>query len=341
MNPFFKNTNLLESFHTELLKWYFQYGRLDLPWRNLAGQVSTPLACISHIERSYGVYISEMMLQQTQVSVVLQRFYFPFLEKFPSLQSLADSKEEEVLKLWQGLGYYSRARNLRKSAIACQALHQGHLPRSRTELKKLAGIGEYSSGAILCFGFGENASFVDGNIARILSRLFALSSAPTKTLEELAQSILNPLDPFNHNQALLDLGATLCTPRNPQCLICPIASLCQGKNTPHLYPAPKQTKLQSLELHLGFYQQGEKISLCKSHSKLYHGLYNPITLQEIPDSQSIGSFSHHYTKYAIKAKVYLCKGTPPKEVEFFSRSEISSLPISNLCKKALKCLNTK
>ncbi len=279
-----------------------------------------------------------MMLQQTQVSVVLNRFYFPFLERFPSIQSLATSQEEEVLKLWQGLGYYSRARNIRKTAIICTLSHQGFLPRSRIELKKLPGIGSYTSGAILCFGFGENASFVDGNIARVISRLFALPQASTATLESLAQTLLNTQDAFNHNQALLDLGATLCTPKNPNCLFCPFTDFCQGKSNPHHYPTPKSREILPLTLLLGFYKKGEKLSLCKSRSKLYHGLYNPISLSNTQNAQKIASFSHHYTKYAIRAEVYLCDGEAPEEAEFFSPKEIEHLPISNLCKKALKCL---
>ncbi|VDH01861.1 A/G-specific adenine glycosylase [Helicobacter pametensis] len=339
MNPILQDPKLLQELHSSLLSWYFKNGRLDLPWRNLKGQVPVPHANVAHIERDYGVYISEMMLQQTQVSVVLERFYFPFLERFPSLSSLADSKEEEVLKLWQGLGYYSRARNLRKTALICKELYGGNLPPSREQLKKLSGIGEYSSGAIMCFGFGESVSFVDGNIARVISRLFALPQASGRLLEQIAHALLNRLDSFNHNQALLDLGATLCTPRNPNCLFCPLASFCLGKSSPLLYPTPKKREILPLKLNLGFFQKNGKISLCKSQSKLYHGLYNPISLENLEDTKFLGSFSHHYTKYAIRADVYLCLSQPSSEIEFFSLAEIASLPISNLCKKALKCLS--
>lgn len=323
--------------HSKLLEWYFANGRLNLPWRNLQGQVSNPPSHLANIKRSYGVYISEMMLQQTQVSVVLERFFFPFLETFPTLESIAQSSEEKILKAWQGLGYYQRAKNIRKTALIVQELHQGELPRSRVELETLPGIGKYSSGAIACFGFGENVSFVDGNIARVLSRLFALPSASNKILEELAQKLLNPFDSFNHNQALIDFGATLCTPKNPQCLFCPLHTFCQGKDTPHRFPTPKKTTLTPLTLYLGFFKQNEKISLLKSSEKLYLGLYNPINLkkEELESAHFLGSFSHHYTKYSIKANVYLLKTPPSKKLEFFSKEEIASLPISNLCKKAL------
>lgn len=280
-----------------------------------------------------------MMLQQTQVNVVLERFFFPFLKRFPTFLSIAQSSEESILKAWQGLGYYTRARNIRKTALILQERYQGELPSSREELQTLPGIGKYTSGAIACFGFGQGVSFVDGNIARVLSRIFALPLASDKTLENLAQTFLNPIDPFNHNQALIDLGAILCTPKNPNCLFCPLHSSCQGKSTPHLFPTPKKTKLTPLTLHLGFFKQKNKISLLKSSQKLYHGLYNPLNLDqnELKGATFLGSFSHHYTKYNITANVYELKNPPPsiESVEFFLEEEIFSLPLSNLCKKAL------
>lgn len=331
------NSHSLRIIHSRLLEWYFANGRLDLPWRNLQGQVSDPPSYLANIKRSYGVYISEMMLQQTQVSVVLERFFFPFLEIFPTFQSIAESSEEKILKAWQGLGYYQRAKNIRKTAFIVQELYQGELPNSREQLETLPGIGRYTSGAIACFGFGKSVSFVDGNIARVLSRLFALPFASNKTLEELAQKFLNPLDSFNHNQALIDFGATLCTPKNPHCIFCPINDFCQGKDTPHAFPTPKKMPLTPLTLHLGFYKQDEKISLIKSSQKLYSGLYNPLNLKEdeLESARFLGNFSHHYTKYAIKANVYLLTNPPILEFDFFSQEEITSLPISNLCKKAL------
>lgn len=328
----------MSDFHQNLLDWYFQFGRLDLPWRNLPTQSSTPHPKLIHTNRAYGVYISEVMLQQTQVSVVKERFYFPFLERFPTLSSLANAPESEVLHSWQGLGYYTRARNLQKSAKECMQRFNGTLPSSTQELKTLSGIGDYTAGAIACFGYGEAVSFVDGNIARILSRLFALSSPTPNTLKEKAQEILNLNNPFDHNQALLDLGATLCTPKNPSCLLCPLQEFCLGKCNPSIYPTPKRSTLTPLELHLGFFKKDGKISLLKSTQKLYHGLYNPITLEQVDeDDELLGIFSHHYTRYKIKAYVYLCKNEL-EDAEYFSFSELENLPLSNLCKKALRFL---
>lgn len=328
----------MNDFHQSLLEWYYKFGRLDLPWRNLPTQSSTPHPSLTHINRAYGVYISEIMLQQTQVSVVMERFYFPFLSHFPTLTSLANAKEEEVLKAWQGLGYYSRARNLQKSAKTCLERFGGVLPRSVNELKSLSGIGDYTAGAIACFGYGEAVSFVDGNIARILSRLFATPSPTPNFLKTKAQELLNTKNPFDHNQALLDIGATICTPKSPSCLFCPLQDFCLGKDKPTLYPTPKKSSLTPLKLYLGFVRVGEKISLIKSTQKLYHGLYNPITLEEVSEEvEFLGKFSHHYTRYKIEAFVYLCPTISTKEkLEFFTPQEIVSLPLSNLCKKALR-----
>lgn len=329
----------MKEFHQNLLEWYYKEGRLSLPWRNLPTQSPTPNPKLTHINRAYGVYISEIMLQQTQVSVVSERFYFPFLECFPTLTSLANAKEEEVLRAWQGLGYYSRARNLQKSAKTCCELYNGELPKEVEKLKKLSGIGDYTSGAIACFGYGEAVSFVDGNIARIFSRLFATSTPTPSFLKDKAQAFLNTQNSFDHNQALLDLGATICTPKSPSCLLCPISKFCLGKASPTLFPKPKSTSLTPLKLFLGFAKKGEKISLVKSTQKLYQGLYNPIMLEEIEGAELLGKFSHHYTRYKIEAFVYLLKSVENvKGVEYFTLSEIENLPISNLCKKALRFL---
>lgn len=330
----------MNEFHQNLLEWYYQFGRANLPWRNLPTQSSTPHPSLTHINRAYGVYISEIMLQQTQVSVVMERFYFPFLDRFPTLSSLANANEEDVLRAWQGLGYYTRARNLQKSAKTCLERFNGVLPSSTQDLKSLSGIGDYTAGAIACFGYGEAVSFVDGNIARILSRLFALPSPTPNFLKAKAQEILNLDNPFDHNQALLDIGATICTPKSPSCLFCPLQDFCLGKANPSIFPTPKKSSLTPLTLYLGFVKMEGKISLVKSTQKLYHGLYNPISLEEVREEyELLGKFSHHYTRYKIEALVYLCPTISTEEkLEFFTPQEISSLPLSNLCKKALKFL---
>lgn len=319
----------LESLHSALLSWYHTYGRANLPWRNLPRDGSY----------AYHIYISEIMLQQTQVSRVLESYFFPFLARFPTLSALADSSQQEVLHLWQGLGYYSRARNLHACAKLCVKQHSSMLPDSLRALQALPGIGAYTAGAILCFGFGQKASFADSNIARVLQRLVGKPLTQSQLLA-LAESLLPQADKvFDYYQALIDLGAMLCT-RSPQCAKCPIASHCASAFKPPLPPKPKAPRIP-LTLHLALSQKRDSIALCKSQDKLYKDLYNlPLLAKQeshqspLPTHHLLGSFTHAYTKYTITAYVYHA----PKLANATYYPLNALPPIANLTKKALRYL---
>ena len=324
-----------------ILEWYEKSGRKELPWRNLKRDGS----------KAYSVYVSEIMLQQTQVSRVLEFFYFPFLERFPTLQELSDSQESEVLFLWQGLGYYSRARNMRKCAQICVRDYGANLPKNVETLKRLPGIGSYTAGAIACFGFGESVGFVDSNIRRLFARLFALQNPTQKELENLAQLLLNKDASFEHNQALLDLGALICTPA-PRCLICPLSEFCQGKSAPMQYPLKIAKKYENLHLRLCIFYVRDSEGICfalqKAESGFYAGLYNLPHLGDFSPIQQakarhIGDFKHSYTKYKITASVYALQSLlDSKDItnNGFIFAHLGDLPpISNLTKKALKFIN--
>ncbi len=322
----------LTLLHSHILAWYAKEGRKSLPWRDKTTK-----------HRAYKVLVSEIMLQQTQVKTVLERFYFPFLEKFPTLKSLANAKEEEVLLQWRGLGYYTRARNLLKCAKACCDDFNGTLPNNPETLQKLPGIGRYTAGAIACFGFDSPVSFVDSNIKRILMRFFALQSPSQKFLELKAKAILNPKNPFDHNQALLDIGATLCTPKNPKCPQCPLNSFCQGKESPTLYTPTKKSQTIQKSLYIGIFSQDSKFALSKSQTKLYYNLYNFPTIQKPknPTPKKLGILQHSYTKYRLKLHLYWLHSPEslhqtPQNIEFFTPKELETLPISSM---ALKILN--
>lgn len=347
---------LAPSVREALLEWYAIHGRVSLPWRNLKGE-----------NASYGVYVSEIMLQQTQVSRVLGMYYEPFMKTFPTLVDLANAPEELVLKMWEGLGYYSRARNLHKSAKICTEIYGGRLPKDYSKLLSLPGIGKYSAGAIACFGFRESVGFVDGNIRRVFCRLFAISHPKQSELEDYANLLVDPVQSFAYNQALLDVGALICTPKSPLCGNCPLESLCRGKHSPHLYPALKSRSLKSLTLHLGICVDSEgRIGLSKSAQKLYHGLYNLPVLDQFSAQKYgryVGECKHHYTIYAIRAKIWAIPYEKINEIggselgglqiqhagenacstessaqnlEFFTLHGLRSKPLSSLCKKALK-----
>ena len=202
-----------------LVKWYDQNKR-DLPWR----KTNNP----------YHIWLSEIILQQTRVDQGMS-YYHKFVTAFPTVFELANAEEMDVLKLWQGLGYYSRARNLHASAKIIVEKHKGEFPKSFNEILQLKGVGNYTAAAISSFAFNEPQAVVDGNVFRVLSRLFAIdtpidSSKGQKEFQELANQLLDKNNPGIHNQAIMEFGALQCTPANPNCEICPFVFICEGKS---------------------------------------------------------------------------------------------------------------
>jgi len=200
-----------------VIGWYRQHAR-DLPWRGL----SDP----------YAVWISEIMLQQTRVDTVIG-YYLRWMERFPTVQDLAMADADEVLRLWEGLGYYSRARNLHKAARVVVEQWGGRLPASRTELEKLPGIGRYTAGAIASMAFGLDEPALDGNLKRVLARVFDIAIPLTShegkmRLDDLLSENLPHGQAGDFNQAMMDIGATLCLPNKPNCADCPVMSICQA-----------------------------------------------------------------------------------------------------------------
>jgi len=200
-----------------LLAWYAKHRR-ELPWRKS--------------QDPYAVWVSEMMLQQTQVSTVIPYFQ-TWMQRFPDVAALASAEEGDVLHAWQGLGYYSRARNLRRAAQEMLRVHDGRVPERVSELVALPGIGPYSAGAIASIAYGHAEPLVDGNVVRVLSRLFALRGDPNKAplkaeIWARARALIPEQAPGDFNQSLMELGATVCTPRNPRCAACPLSDHCQA-----------------------------------------------------------------------------------------------------------------
>jgi A/G-specific adenine glycosylase len=222
-------------FTQRLLRWY-DLTRRDLPWRVQAG--STRRLDPWH------VLVSEAMLQQTQVATVIP-YFLRFVERFPTISSLADASEQEVLRFWQGLGYYSRARNLHHAARQIMKDHGGIMPRTIEQLLALPGIGRYTAGAVASIAFDFRAPILDGNVARVLSRLDAVRTDPReKRTRELlwrrAEQVLPDRRCGDFNSALMELGATVCTPRAPKCLVCPVQDSCEAKRAgvAELIPPP-------------------------------------------------------------------------------------------------------
>jgi A/G-specific adenine glycosylase len=208
----------LRRFRKQLLGWFRQFQR-DLPWR--------------HSRDPYRIWLSEIMLQQTRVAAVIP-YYQRFLERFPDVHALASAPEEEVLRLWSGLGYYSRARNLQRAAQRIVAKHEGVFPRDEAAALELPGIGSYTAAAILSIAHGAKHAVLDGNAARVLARIFAVrgnlrDAKRWQGLQTQADALLEPKFPGDWNEAIMELGATLCTPRAPQCLLCPVEQFCRAR----------------------------------------------------------------------------------------------------------------
>lgn len=215
----------------KLLHWY-DLSRRDLPWRRE--------------EDPYRIWLSEVMLQQTRVATVIP-YYARFLAQFPDLNSLAQAEEEQVLKLWAGLGYYARARNFLRAAKIVQAENGGDVPADPKQFRRLPGVGDYTCAAVQSIAFNHPLSAVDGNVHRVLSRLFMVEGRSDDRqaqlkVKQLAQSLLDQTRPGYFNQALMDLGATLCAPKAPRCADCPLSLNCVGhlSGTAQLYPAAKE-----------------------------------------------------------------------------------------------------
>jgi A/G-specific adenine glycosylase len=230
----------LKTLRRQLLAWFRQFQR-DLPWRRT--------------KEPYRIWISEIMLQQTRVAAVIP-YYEQFLARFPDAPALAEAPQEEVLRLWSGLGYYSRARNLRKAAQQIVAQHAGEFPREQKDALALSGIGPYTVAAILSIAFDAKYAVLDGNVARVLARLVAVrgdlrESRRWHSLQRIAQDLLDPNSPGDWNQAMMELGAMVCTPRAPQCLLCPVAKFCQARQLgdPESFPE-KRKKREAVQIVL-------------------------------------------------------------------------------------------
>lgn len=235
-------TSSTPALSADLLPWYRAHRR-DLPWR----RTSDP----------YRIWLSEVILQQTRVDQGLA-YWERFVEKWPTVQALAAASEAEVLKMWQGLGYYSRARNLLAGARQVVHEHGGRFPDTHAGLLELKGVGDYTAAAIASICFGRPDAVLDGNVFRVLARVFGIdtpidSTEGRKRFRALAQDLIDPADPGDHNQALMELGATVCTPRNCTCLLCPLQPRCAAFATGTIDALPvKSGTVKVRERHFNY-----------------------------------------------------------------------------------------
>ena len=264
-----------------LLDWYRQNAR-RLPWR----ETKDP----------YRIWVSEIMLQQTRVEAVLP-YYARFLERLPNVRALAECPEQELLKLWEGLGYYSRVRNMQKAAQAVMREYGGEFPHSFAEIRALCGIGDYTAGAISAFAFGTPVPAVDGNVMRVVARLAAceediLSPTARRTVTEAVARVIPKDHAADFNQALIELGAIVCLPNGaPKCELCPLAAPCKARELglTDTLPVRKKAAPRRLEQRtVLILREGDRVALCRHPSSgLLAGLYEPPCLAGYTEAQTL------------------------------------------------------
>lgn len=250
----------------KLITWYKKHKR-DLPWRN--------------INDPYKIWLSEIILQQTQVVQGLN-YYIKFTETFPTIIDLANAPEDQVMRLWQGLGYYSRARNLHSAAKTVKTNHKGKFPNTFESIKELKGVGDYTAAAVASFAFNLPHAVVDGNVYRVLSRLFNIntpinSTQGKKEFQLLANDLLNHKSPGLHNSAMMEFGALWCKPQNPKCEECPLQAYCLAyeKDTVNLLPVKdKKIKIRNRYLHYFIFNYKDSVYVQKRTEKdIWQNLY--------------------------------------------------------------------
>lgn len=310
--------------HNSLLQWYKINGRHDLPWRNT--------------DDVYKIYLSEIMLQQTQVKTVLERFYFPFLNRFPTFSDVSQSDLDDVLKMWEGLGYYTRAKNLHLAAKKCQGL----FPKNASELLELPGVGRSTAHAISAFAYKEPLPILDANVKRILHRYFAILKRDEKLLWKAAYELFDVKHPFEYNQAMMDIGSLVCLAKKPLCAVCPFEKGCAGKSTPQKYPEAKVKKIKPIRNRIIIaYKHNDKFALLQSKERFLHGLWGFPQYEVFEHNEEVflGHITQQYSHFTLQAGVYACDADyVNEECEWFSISEIANLSLSRADHKVLKLI---
>ncbi len=342
------------NWQSRLLFWY-RANRRDLPWRRT--------------KDPYKIWVSEVMLQQTTVEVVIS-YYQRFLRRFPNLRSLAESDEEEVLRVWSGLGYYSRARNLWKAAGDLtprppllskeRGRKRSGWPQTVAHWQQLPGIGRYTAGAIASIAFGERAPILDGNVIRVLSRLFAIRQNPKSTegnrlFWKRAEEILPQKDCGDFNQALMELGATVCLPASPRCSDCPLSSICRARQEgrPTSYPrGKKKVTTQKIQLSIALVEQNGKLLMQRRPDRGFlKGMWEfpPLEKRTMDIRKAFEPVQHSIMNQRLTVTPYLCKLKSPhsplwqRGVEggfrWFIPNEINNLNTSSMNRKILERWN--
>jgi len=315
----------IRRFRQALLAWYDQCHR-ELPWR------CDPDA--------YRVWISEIMLQQTRVAAVVDH-YVRFLRRFPTVQALAAAREASVLAAWSGLGYYHRARRLHQAARVIIRERHGKFPRTAGEWLQLPGIGRYTAAAIASIAFGEPVAVVDGNVQRVLQRLFATTDDGESSWSQ-ASALLDHTRPGDFNQAMMELGATICTPRVPQCLLCPLNRFCQSRGAGEKrLRAPR--KREELRYILARRHAAVLLVQRPAEASLMAGMWELPPLSQTNGSVPLLRLRHSITSTDYQVSVFNGESEQSEpcapDGRWFTRSQYERLPLTGLTRKILRRLS--
>ncbi|HVO64028.1 MAG TPA: A/G-specific adenine glycosylase [Terriglobales bacterium] len=316
-----KSAGVRRHFRRALLSWYDKNKR-DLPWRRTRDP--------------YRIWVSEIMLQQTRVAAVIG-YYQRFLQRFPSVQKLAAARFDSVLTLWSGLGYYRRARALHATAKVIVSEHGGEFPQLANELRALPGIGRYTAAAIASIAFDQPVAIVDGNVERVLSRLSGTKLAGEPSWA-FAQALLSTSRAGDFNQGIMELGATVCLPRDPQCLICPVRKFCSARGE---LPSLKLRKRQKREIYYSLNLSDGAVLLRRrpAKSSLMPGLWELPEMRE-PRGHTISSFTVRHSITVTDYLVRVCQNSHSDVAggRWILQSRLAKLPLTGLTRKILRAI---
>ena len=327
------STETFSALRRSLLRWYRRNGR-DLPWR----RTNDP----------YAVLVSEFMLQQTQVATVLP-YYYKWLRRFPNFDALARASENRILRAWEGLGYYARARNLRATAKTVQDRHGGRFPSDIATMRELPGIGKYTAHAVATFAFAQPVPIVEANTARVLARLFDLripidSASGRQSLWRLAAELLPKQRVADFNSALVDLGALVCLPRAPKCAVCPLKTFCRATQ-PQFLPLKKAQRSTKLLTENHALIMSENRILLQRADRRWRGMWTlpPLKLGRLNRGslrrlvyKSVFPFTHHrVTLRVVRRRV---RKIDNRKQRWFGAGELAAIPIPSPHRRAIVSL---
>jgi A/G-specific adenine glycosylase len=309
-------------FRRKLLAWYDAHRR-ELPWR----ENTDP----------YRVWVSEIMLQQTRVAAVLEH-YAKFMKRFPTIAALASAREQSVLAVWSGLGYYQRARRMHQAAKVIVRKRGGQFPSRFEEWLELPGIGRYTAAAIASIAFGEPVAVLDGNVERVLARLHG-TALRNGSAWERAQEMLDHRRPGDFNQAMMELGATVCTPRTPQCLLCPLMEFCPTRGE---HPPAKQAERKRKQLLYALVEKDDSVLLVRrpADARLMAGMWELPQLDQAPDNAAVAvaRLRHSITDTDYQVSVFRVSELTAPGCGWFNPRQWQRMALTGLARKILsKC----